>query len=281
MIRLAINGAAGRMGRQLLSAVALRQAEQGDVRVAGAIELAGTTAVGADVTLLSAELAQAAGQVSGVEKLLVVDDALSIADGFDVVIDFTRPESSIALLAKMVKAGKAIVIGTTGLDASQTALLQDAAESIPVLYAPNFSVGVTVTLKLLEMAASALGDTVDIEVIEAHHRNKVDAPSGTALRMGEVLAESLGRDLSTCAIYGREGNTGVRDKKTIGFETIRGGDIIGDHTVLFAGLGERIEISHKATDRMVFARGAVHAASWLAEQSPGLYNMTHVLGLNE
>jgi 4-hydroxy-tetrahydrodipicolinate reductase len=177
------------------------------------------------------------------------------------------------------KAGKKLVIGTTGYSESQKAIIAEAAKHIAIVIAPNFSVGVNLSLKLLEMTAKVMGDYTDIEVIEAHHRHKVDAPSGTALRMGEVVAATLGRDLKDCAIYGREGDTGARDRKTIGFSTIRAGDIVGEHTVMFADEGERLEITHKATSRMTFANGAVRAAIWLANQSSGLFDMQDVLGL--
>jgi 4-hydroxy-tetrahydrodipicolinate reductase len=196
-----------------------------------------------------------------------------------VLIDFTRPDVSLALIDLCRQAGKKIVIGTTGYAESQKALISAAAKEIAIVFAPNMSVGVNLSLKLLEMAAKVMGDYTDIEVIEAHHRHKVDAPSGTALRMGEVVAASLGRDLKDCAIYGREGNTGERDRKTIGFSTIRAGDIVGEHTVMFADEGERLEITHKASSRMTFANGAVRAAVWLKDKPKGLYDMQDVLGL--
>jgi 4-hydroxy-tetrahydrodipicolinate reductase len=202
-----------------------------------------------------------------------------VVDDFDVLIDFTRPEPTLANLEICRQAGRRAVIGTTGFSEQEKAQIKAAAQDIGVVFAPNMSVGVNLCLKLLDVAARVLGDEVDIEVIEAHHRHKVDAPSGTALRMGEVVAEALGRDLKDCAVYGREGHTGERDRKTIGFETIRAGDIVGDHTVLFAGTGERIEITHKASSRMTFANGAVRAASWLTGQKTGLYDMRDVLGL--
>ena len=202
-----------------------------------------------------------------------------MVDDFDVLIDFTRPEPTLANLEICRQAGRRAVIGTTGFSEQEKAQIKAAAQDIGVVFAPNMSVGVNLCLKLLDVAARVLGDEVDIEVIEAHHRHKVDAPSGTALRMGEVVAEALGRDLKDCAVYGREGHTGERDRKTIGFETIRAGDIVGDHTVLFAGTGERIEITHKASSRMTFANGAIRAASWLTGQKTGLYDMRDVLGL--
>jgi 4-hydroxy-tetrahydrodipicolinate reductase len=198
-----------------------------------------------------------------------------------VLIDFTRPEPTLANLEACRAAGRRMVIGTTGFSAEQKAQIAAAAKDIAVVLAPNMSVGVNLCLKLLDMAARVLGDTVDVEVIEAHHRHKVDAPSGTALRMGEVVADALGRDLKECAVFGREGHTGERSRNTIGFETIRAGDIVGDHTVLFAADGERVEITHKASSRMTFANGAVRAAGWLMAQDAGLFDMQDVLGLKE
>jgi len=265
MIKIAITGAAGRMGKALLEAV--NQADETQLSVA--LERAGSTVVGVD-----------AGELAGIGKLdvTVVDD-ITTADAFDVLIDFTRPEVTLANLAVCRQRGNAMVIGTTGFDEIQKAQIVEAAQDIGIVFAPNMSVGVNLCLKLLETAAKVLGDEVDIEIIEAHHRHKVDAPSGTALRMGEVVADALGRDLKDCAVYGREGVTGERDRKTIGFETIRAGDIVGDHTVLFAGDGERVEITHKASSRMTFASGAVRAAQWLAGRKAGLYDMRDVLGL--
>jgi 4-hydroxy-tetrahydrodipicolinate reductase len=265
MTKIAITGAAGRMGKTLLEAV--NQTEGTEVGVA--LERPGSSVVGVD-----------AGELAGIGTLgvTVVDD-IAAAGAFDVLIDFTRPEVTLANLAVCRQRGSAMVIGTTGFTDVQKAELAAAAKDIPIVFAPNMSVGVNLCLKLLEMAAKVLGDTVDIEVIEAHHRHKVDAPSGTALRMGEVVADALGRDLKDCAVYGREGVTGERDRKTIGFETIRAGDIVGDHTVLFAGDGERVEITHKASSRMTFAGGAVRAAQWLEGREAGLYDMQDVLGL--
>jgi len=266
MIRLAVNGAAGRMGRQLLAAIQEREGG----RLSAAIDRAGQDCIGVDASLLCA----------GIDSGVTVSDSLtSVLESIDVVIDFSTPASSLALLEQLQGSQARPVIGTTGFKPDELEQLRDHARTMPIMFAANYSIGVTLTLNLLRDAASALGDDYDVEVIEAHHRNKVDAPSGTAVRMGEVLADALGRDLADCAVYGREGITGVRDVKTIGFETIRAGDIIGEHTVLFAGNGERIEITHKATDRMSFARGAVRAALWLAEQPPGLYDMSDVLGL--
>ena len=223
-----------------------------------------------------------AGELAGIGTLgiKVVDDFNAVLDQFDVLIDFTRPETSMDLIETCRKAGKKIVIGTTGYTEQQKATIAEAAKDVAIVLAPNMSVGVNLALKLLEMTAKVMGDYTDIEVIEAHHRHKIDAPSGTALRMGEVIAKTLGRDLKDCAIYGREGNTGERERKTIGFSTIRAGDIVGDHTVLFADEGERVEITHKATSRMTFANGAVRAAVWLEDKQNGLYDMQDVLGLS-
>ncbi len=266
MTKIAITGAAGRMGKALLEAV--NQADKALVSVA--LERPGSTVIGVD-----------AGELAGIGKLGVpVVDEITTADTFDVFIDFTRPEVTLANLAVCRQRGSAMVIGTTGFDETQKAQITEAAQDIGIVFAPNMSVGVNLCLKLLETAAKVLGDEVDIEIIEAHHRHKVDAPSGTALRMGEVVADALGRDLKDCAVYGREGVTGERDRKTIGFETIRAGDIVGDHTVLFAGDGERVEITHKASSRMTFASGAVRAAQWLAGRKAGLYDMQDVLGLS-
>ncbi len=254
------------MGRSLIEAC--HQADGLTVTVA--LERPDSSLLGSD-----------AGELAGVGTLGVsVGADLSAAlDDFDVLIDFTRPEVTLANLAACRAAGRHLVIGTTGLSDVQQAEIAAAASDIAIVFAPNMSVGVNLCLKLLDLAARVLGDTVDIEVIEAHHRHKVDAPSGTALRMGEVVAEALGRDLKDCAVYGREGQTGERERKTIGFETIRAGDIVGDHTVLFAGTGERVEITHKASSRMTFANGAARAAAWLMERQTGLYDMQDVLGL--
>ena len=266
MTRSAITGAAGRMGRSRIEACQLAD----DLLVTVALEHPGRTLLGSD-----------AGELAGIGKLgvSVGADIMAVIDDFDVLIDFTRPEPTLANLEACRRAGRRMVIGTTGFDDAQKATIAAAASDIAVVFAPNMSVGVNLCFKLLDMAARVLGDDVDIEVIEAHHRHKVDAPSGTALRMGEVVAAALGRDLSDCAVYGREGHTGERDRKTIGFETIRAGDIVGDHTVLFAGEGERVEITHKASSRMTFANGAVRAAGWLAGREHGLFDMQDVLGL--
>jgi len=266
MTRIAITGAAGRMGRSLIQAVH----NTDGLELTVALEHPDSTLLGSD-----------AGDLAGLGRLGVVLGAdLAAASGeFDVLIDFTRPEPTLANLAICRSAGRRMVIGTTGFSEAQKLEIAAAANDIGVVFAPNMSVGVNLCLKLLDMAARVLGDAVDIEVIEAHHRHKVDAPSGTALRMGEVVAAALGRDLASCAVYGREGHTGERDRRTIGFETIRAGDIVGDHTVLFAGDGERVEITHKASSRMTFANGAVRAAGWLMAHNTGLFDMQDVLGL--
>lgn len=264
-IKIAIAGSAGRMGRALLEA--LRDAP--DLTLVAALERAGSPYLGRDAGEL----------VGGAFGVPVTDNVPAAMAAADVLIDFTRPEGTLAHLEAAVAAGTAMVIGTTGFDAGGKARIQAAAAQIPIVFAPNMSVGVNVTLKLLQLAARVLSEGYDIEIIEAHHRHKVDAPSGTALRMGEVIAEALGRDLKTSAVYGREGVTGERDPSTIGFATVRGGDIVGDHTVLFAGIGERIEISHKASSRLTFANGALRAACFLKGRPAGLFDMQDVLGL--
>ena len=266
MTRIAVVGAGGRMGRSLIQAVS----ESEGLSLGAATERAGNPLLGRD-----------AGELAGVEPLGValVEDLPSVIDRFDVLIDFTAPAATLAHLEICRQAGKRMVIGTTGFSEAEKQQLAAAAGQIGIVFAPNMSVGVNLCFKLLEMAARVLGDDADVEIIEAHHRHKVDAPSGTALRMGEVIAETLGRDLQQCAVYGREGRTGPRDGATIGFETIRAGDVVGEHSVWFAMEGERVEIAHKATSRMNFARGAVRAADWIASRQPGLYDMQDVLGL--
>lgn len=268
MTRIAVTGAAGRMGRALIEAC--EQTE--GLSLGAAIERPGSSLVGAD-----------AGELAGIGRIAVevVENLGSVRDAFDVLVDFTRPEVTLNNLALCRETGKRMVIGTTGFDEAGKRAIREATEDIAIVFAPNMSVGVNLSLKLLDLAARVLGDEVDIEIIEAHHRHKVDAPSGTALRMGEVVAAALGRDLKECAVYGREGNTGERDRKTIGFETIRAGDIVGEHTVMFAGIGERIEITHKASSRMTFAKGAMRAAAWLAAKDRGLFDMQDVLGLQD
>ncbi|MEJ2107202.1 MAG: 4-hydroxy-tetrahydrodipicolinate reductase [Acidiferrobacteraceae bacterium] len=264
MVDIAVTGAAGRMGRTLVEACTLSEG----LRLTLAMERPGSPAVGQD-----------AGEASGLGRLDVPIRSGWDSSDFDVLVDFTRPDVTLDNLNQCHKMGKAIVIGTTGFDDAGRQKIADTAREIPVVFAPNMSAGVNVCLRLLDLAARALGDDVDIEIVEAHHRHKVDAPSGTALRMGEVVAGALGRDLQQCAIYGREGITGERDRQTIGFSTIRGGDIVGDHTVIFAGDGERVEITHKASSRMTFATGAMRAARWLFGREAGLYDMQDVLGL--
>jgi 4-hydroxy-tetrahydrodipicolinate reductase len=265
-IRIAIAGAGGRMGRTLIQAVT--QAE--GCLAAAATERAGSSLLGAD-----------AGELAGIGPLgVAVTEGLD-PDAFDVLIDFTCPAATLEHLALCRQAGRRMVIGTTGLDAAARAAIAEAGGNIGIVFAPNMSVGVNLCFKLLDIAARVLGDEVDVEIIEAHHRHKVDAPSGTALRMGEVVAAALGRDLTEVAVYGREGHTGPRDRRTIGFETIRAGDLVGEHSVWFAADGERVEIAHKASSRMTFARGAVRAARWIAGRERGLYDMQDVLGLRE
>ncbi|RZI71819.1 MAG: 4-hydroxy-tetrahydrodipicolinate reductase [Variovorax sp.] len=263
--RIAIAGASGRMGRMLVEAV--RGAD--DCQLAGALDVAGTPFIGADAGAFL-------GFQSGVPIVADLREGLKNAQ---VLIDFTRPEGTLAHLAVCRELGVQAVIGTTGFSDAQKAEIADAAKDIAIMMAPNMSVGVNVTLKLLEMAAKALSTGYDIEIIEAHHRHKVDAPSGTALKMGEVIAEALGRDLKDCAVYGREGITGERDPSSIGFAAIRGGDIVGDHTVLFAGTGERIEITHKSASRITYAQGSLRAVRFLAAQKAGLFDMFDVLDL--
>ncbi len=266
MTRIAIPGAAGRMGRTLIDACSHAEG----IQLGAATERPGHDLLGSD-----------AGTVVGVGELgvTIAADMASVVDQFDVLIDFTVPEVALAHLELCHANGKRMVIGTTGFSGAQKQQIEAASQDIAVVFAPNMSVGVNLCLKLLETAARVLGDDVDIEIIEAHHRHKVDAPSGTALRMGEVVAAELGRDLGECAVYGREGITGARDRKAIGFETIRAGDIVGEHTVMFAAEGERVEIVHKASSRMTFASGAVRAAGWVVSQDAGLFDMQDVLGL--
>jgi 4-hydroxy-tetrahydrodipicolinate reductase len=265
MLNIAIAGSSGRMGRALIEAV--NQAP--DMRLAAALERAGSALLGKD-----------AGELVGAPcGTPITDNADSALQGAQALIDFTRPEGTLAHLALCRKHKTNIVIGTTGFTPEQKQMIQDASRDIGIVFAPNMSVGVNIVFKLLEQAAQVLNEGYDIEIIEAHHRHKVDAPSGTALRMGEVVAQALARDLGECAVYGREGVTGERNPSTIGFATVRGGDIVGDHTVLFAGIGERIEISHKASSRATFAMGALRAARFLAGQGAGLYDMQDVLGL--
>lgn len=262
---IVIAGSSGRMGRALLEAVAAAPG----LRLGAALERAGSPYLGKDAGEL----------IGGHFGVAVSDDIGAALKQAQVLIDFTRPEATLQHLEACVKAGVGLVIGTTGFDEAGKQAIRRAAESVPVVFAPNMSVGVNLTFKLLDIAARILNEGFDIEIVEAHHRHKVDAPSGTALRMGEVVAEALGRDLKTCAVYGREGVTGERNPSTIGFATVRGGDIVGDHTVMFAGIGERVEISHKASSRMTFALGALRAARFIAGRKNGLFDMQDVLGL--
>lgn len=264
-MKLAIAGASGRMGRMLIEYVL----DAEGVTLAGALDVPGAAALGQDAGLFL-------GRETGVKITSDIEAALS---GADCLIDFTRPEGTLAHLQVARRLGVKMVIGTTGFDDAGKAALAEAAQSIGMVFAANMSVGVNATFKLLEVAAKMLSSGYDIEVIEAHHRHKVDAPSGTALKMGEIIAEALGRDLKTCGVFAREGHTGPRDPNSIGFATVRGGDIVGDHTVLFAGIGERIEITHKASSRQSYADGAVRAARFLAGKPNGLFDMQDVLGL--
>ena len=264
-IRVAIAGATGRMGRMLI------EAALGDesVALAAAFDRPDATSIGRDA-------GEALGLASGIA---ISGDAVAAIAAADCLIDFTRPEGTLKHLAVAANMGKPAVIGTTGFDAAGKAAIAEAARRIPIVFAPNMAVGVNAVFRLLDVAARILSEGYDVEVIEAHHRFKADAPSGTALRMGEIVARALGRDLDECAIYGRQGVTGERKAETIGFSTIRGGDVVGDHTVLFAGIGERIEITHKSGSRMPYALGALRAARFLAGREPGLFDMQDVLGL--
>lgn len=264
-LRVCIAGASGRMGRALIESLQ----EDGRLTLSAALEIASSPVVGADA-------GQGLGLVTGIRVGCDTGAALAASD---VLVDFTRPAATLQHLAECRLHGCAAVVGTTGFSADEIARLEDHARHLPIVFAPNFSVGVNLTLQLLATAARVLNEGYDIEIIEAHHRHKVDAPSGTALRMGEVVADALGRSLAECAVYGRQGVTGERDPSTIGFATVRGGDIIGDHTVLFAGLGERLEITHKASHRATFARGALRAARFVSGRANGLYGMQDVLGL--
>jgi len=243
MTKIAITGSNGRMGRALIRAVKLNpNVSQGSILNRG-------------------------------------DDIKQALNDFDVLVDFTRPEATLDALSICQNGGKAMVIGTTGFSDDALKIIDQASSDIPIVFAPNMSVGVNLTLKLLETTANVIGTDSNIEIVEAHHRHKVDAPSGTALKMGEVIANALGRDLSECAVYGREGTKEPRDRQTIGFSSIRGGDVVGEHTVTFFMEGERVEITHKASSRMTYANGAVKACQWLTKQENGLYSMQDVLDL--
>ena len=266
-LRIAVVGAGGRMGRQLIQAVSKAEG----VKLTAACERVGSSLVGSD-----------AGELAGIghNGVTVTDNLANSIDQFDLVIDFTRPEGTLDHLALCVQHHKKMVIGTTGFDEQGKLAIRQAAEKIGIVFASNYSVGVNLVFKLLEKAAKVMGDYCDIEIIEAHHRHKVDAPSGTALSMGEHIAKAMGKDLKQHAVYAREGITGERKQDQIGFATIRAGDVVGEHTVWFADEGERVEIAHKASSRMTFANGAVRAAKWLAHHNKGLFDMTDVLDLN-
>jgi 4-hydroxy-tetrahydrodipicolinate reductase len=264
--RISIAGASGRMGRMLMEAIHAAD----DCTLAGALDIASSPFIGSDATAFM-------GRDSGIP---ITSDLYRGLRGADVLIDFTRPEGTLAHLAVCRELGVNAVIGTTGFTDDQKAAIEAAAKDIAIMLSPNMSVGVNVTLKLLQMAAKALSTGYDIEIIEAHHRHKVDAPSGTALKMGDVIAQAMGRDLKDCAVYGRQGVTGERDPSSIGFASIRGGDIVGDHTVLFAGTGERIEITHKSSSRETYAQGSLRAVRFLTGRKQGLFDMFDVLGLN-
>lgn len=264
-LRVAVAGAGGKMGRTLLEGV-LRD---GALELAAALEVAGSPALGRDA-------GEAAGAACGIRVTSDIEAAIAACDA---IIDFTRPAGTLAHLDACVRLGKRMVIGTTGFTAEEKSRVEAAATRIPIAMAPNFAVGVNVLFKLAGDAAKALGDDFDIEIVEAHHRQKVDAPSGTALRLGEIVAGALGRSLDAVATHGREGDTGARPPAEIGFHAIRGGDIVGEHTVIYAGTGERVELTIRSQSRMTYALGALRAAKWLAKQPPGLFDMFDVLGI--
>ncbi|PMJ98998.1 4-hydroxy-tetrahydrodipicolinate reductase [Vibrio sp. 10N.261.55.A7] len=268
MVRVAIAGAAGRMGRNLVKATYLNQ----DAKVASGSERPESSLIGVDLGELCGE---------GKFDVAIVESLERSIEEYDVIIDFTAPVNTLANIELCKKYGKKIIIGTTGFSESEKQLIDEAAKEIAIVMAPNYSVGVNLVFKLLEKAAKVMGDYCDVEIVEAHHRHKVDAPSGTAIGMGEAIAGAMGNDLNDVAVWSREGITGERTKDEIGFATIRAGDIIGEHTAMFADIGERVEITHKATDRMTFANGAVKAAVWLNERPAGFYTMVDVLGLND
>ncbi len=256
-MKVAIAGAGGRMGRTLIEGVLADP----ELTLAAALEAPGAAAIG-----------QAAG------ALRITADLAALA-AVDVLVDFTRPEGTLAHLEACLKLNRRMVIGTTGFGEAQSARIAEAARRIPIVLSPNFAIGVNVVFRLAQTAARALGDAYDVEIVEAHHRHKVDAPSGTALKLGELVAQALGRDLGKVAMHGRHGDTGERPARAIGFHAIRGGDIVGEHTVLFAGPGERVEVTVRSQSRTTYASGALRAAKWLAGQGPGLYDMFDVLGL--
>lgn len=264
-IKIAIAGVNGRMGKMLVQAVN----DNPNAVLVGALEHSQSEVLGLD-----------AGFAVGIQTNVRITDDYNIAlKDADVVIDFTRPDASLALIAECERRSLKMVIGTTGYDDAGKNTITQAASKNAIVFSANYSVGVNLTFHILDTVARVLNEGYDIEIIETHHRHKVDAPSGTALRMGEVIANALGRNLKECAVYGREGHTGARDAQTIGFATVRAGDVVGDHTALFATDGERVEISHKASSRMTFAAGAVRAAVWLKQQNTGLFDMQDVLGL--
>jgi 4-hydroxy-tetrahydrodipicolinate reductase len=265
-MKIAVAGASGRMGKMLIETIAAAD----DASLAGALDIPQSAFLGTDAGL-------SLGKVTGVS--IESELARGLADA-EFLIDFTRPEGTLEHLKYCAEHGIKMIIGTTGFDDAGKAAIAEAAKKTAIVFAPNMSVGVNVTLKLLEMAAKSFSHGYDIEIIEAHHRHKVDAPSGTALKMGEVIADTLGRDLKEVGVFSREGVTGERDPSSIGFATIRGGDIVGDHTVLFAGIGERVEITHKSSSRVTYAHGSLRAARFLADKTTGLYDMYDVLGLN-
>lgn len=266
-LRIAVTGAAGRMGKTLIEAIA----NANGCKLSAALERPGSSLIGVD-----------AGELAGLGKngVVINDDLQKVIDQFDLLIDFSVPAATLANAKICGASGKKIVIGTTGFTPEQKTELLASVNSVAACMASNYSTGVNVCFKLLDIAARVLNEDYDVEIYEAHHRHKIDAPSGTALSMGQVVAKALGRNLREVAVYGREGQTGARKSETIGFATVRAGDIVGDHTVTFAADGERVEITHKASSRMSFARGAVRAAKWLGTQQPGLYSMQDVLGLN-
>ncbi|MEZ0232886.1 MAG: 4-hydroxy-tetrahydrodipicolinate reductase [Methylophilaceae bacterium] len=265
MVKVVIAGCSGRMGHALLEGVFA----DSELVLHGALDRAESIQIGRDAGELF-------GKVTGVKISANVAEVLK---GADVLVDFTRPEPSLEYIAACCQANVKLVIGTTGFTADQKKQIEAAAQNVGVVFAPNMSVGVTLLINLVQAAAKVLNEGYDVEIIEAHHRHKVDAPSGTALRLGEAAASALGRNLESCAVYGREGVTGERDASTIGFATVRGGDVVGDHTVMFAGIGERVELTHKASSRATFALGALRAAKFLADKKTGLYDMQDVLGL--
>ena len=256
-MKVAVAGAGGRMGRVLIEAVLADP----ELELAAALEAPGSPALG-----------QMAGSVK-------IGADLGALGGADVLIDFTRPEGTLAHLEACQRRGKPMVIGTTGFSAAQTRRIAEGARRLPIVLSPNFAIGVNVAFRLAQTAAAALGDAYDVEIVEAHHRHKVDAPSGTALKLGELVAAALGRDLASVATHGRSGDTGERPARAIGFHAIRGGDIVGEHTVIFAGAGERVEIAVRSHSRLTYAAGALRAAKWLRGRAPGLYDMAEVLGL--